>query len=304
MKLYDAHTLQSHPAPQINWLVDGLIPLGTPSDLFSMPECSKSGLVLTLAATVANCEGSWNGFSCAAGDVVIVGGEKSSEAVWMRDFQRLGVSVRSPSTLRILNLDSHIWSWDGRSEAWNLTPEATKELIPFLKAYQPVLVVVDTISRAAKGNDPLKLTQQVELGRAVEAFQRDTVGSRGLVLTVSHTSQASDALELVQRLHYMSRQGGNGYPGWLRHLQAITELKDSEKLDRGLNTQKRFIAYAISKCSEMPPPVWGERKKPLIFELTREGRLVLQPENGYVSARYSDKQQKKGGSNNGRCNQI
>lgn len=304
MRLFDAHNFQTQPVPPISWLVEGLIPLGTPSDIFSMPECSKSGLLLTLAAALANRDGRWNGFSCVGGNVAIVGGEKSSDAVWMRDLHRLGINVKTPGTLRILDLDSHIWSWDGRAETWNLTREATNDLIPFLKAYQPVLIIIDTVSRAAKGNDPLKSTQQVELGRAVEALQTETVGNNGLVLTVSHTSQSSDSGELEQRLHFSSRQGGNGFPGWLRHLQAVTDLKDSEKLDRGLDLQKRYVAYAISKCSEMPPPMWGGRKNPLVFELTREGRLILQQEKGFDVSVDLGKKQKKVGSNYDRCAQI
>lgn len=276
MKILDANHLSNLPPKPIQYLVERLIPLGVAGDIFSMPEASKSSILLNLAAMVANGGGQWFGhFPVVGGNVVIIGGEKSSQDVWVRDLNRLKATIDNPDRLIILEPETFLWEPCSKSD-WRFSAEASNEILPFLLSYRPVLIIIDTISRAAKGNNVLDLLQQVELARQVDELQR-SVG--GTVLTVSHTSQSSDTEPLFRRLHFISRQGGNGYPGWLRYLLALTELREEEKTERRIDVRKQVIAMAVAKNSEMPRPRWGNRKNPILYELKPDGSIELIPED-------------------------
>ena len=265
MLIKDAyHLSQSLPKP-IEWLLEDLIPLFVAGDIFSPPDCGKSSLLLSLLIAITNKYPTWFGRKIAGGKVAIIGGEKSSDDVWTRDLHRSGEKVAEENAFTILEPDDFLWQWV--NSRWERTTEWEK-VIKHLRQIRPVVSVIDTIASAALGLDPMNHVQGTLLGKEIVDLQKEVGGA---VLTVSHTSQFSQSLELHQRLDYMARSGGNGYPGWLRWLGALTTLTDNEKTKLGIDPAMRIVAFAVAKPSEMPVPKTGSKTNPVLFEYAVDG---------------------------------
>ena len=95
----DAFEICQQPLAPVEWLVERIFPRSGAGTVDGPPESGKSSLAINLAATIANGEGCWFGQDCLSGPVVVLGGEKSSRAVWRRDFERLGKIIRPGSFL-------------------------------------------------------------------------------------------------------------------------------------------------------------------------------------------------------------
>jgi RecA-family ATPase len=271
MKIRDGYELCQQKATPLQWLVDGLIPANVAGDVFSPPDSGKSTILSSLASAIANGDPTWFGYALTSGRVAYIGGEKSSSEVWTRDLLRAGVGIRTPGTFVNYDPENCLWRWDKRAGAWEESAEY-HEVVKHLKTMQPVLTIIDTISRAAMGSDPMDLMQQVLLAQRVDILQQ-TVG--GTVLTVSHTNQSSMSETLPQRLHYTSRSGGNGYVGWLRFMIGVSNLNVPEKEALGIDEFRKVVAMAVSKHNEMPQPMpAGNRFNPILLEITRIGELV------------------------------
>jgi RecA-family ATPase len=274
MKIRDGFTLCQKQSTEIEWLVQGLIPLGVCGDIFSMPDCGKTTIFLSLLSAIANGNSHWFSFKIVSGNVAYVGGEKSSDEVWTRDLHRASAGIEEEGRFTNYDPENALWVW--KNDMWNETDEYA-ELVNELKHVKPVITVIDTISRVAMGNNPVDLTQQVMLAQAVERFQK---AIEGTVLTISHTNQASMNETLSNRLHYVSRSGGNGYPGWLRWLCGMTNLNVTEKERLGIDEYAKIVSMAVSKHNEMPQPMpRGNRFNPILFEITRNGELLLIDKN-------------------------
>jgi AAA domain-containing protein len=266
MKIKNAYNLSQLSPPPIKWAVDNFLPLNTVGDISSPPDCGKSTLILSLLTAIANGEPTWFGRKITNGRVVIIGGEKSSDDAWSRDLQRSG-KVTTKDGFPICEPEDFLWNW--KNSQLVKTSEYS-QVVDFLKATSPVMTVIDTIARATKGYDPMQIVQQTLLAREVEELQK-AVG--GTLLTISHTSQSSQSLELHQRLDYTARSGGNGYPGWLRWLSTLTTLTEPEKIKMGIDPRIRVVAVAVSKPSEMPVPEVGNKHTPWLFEFAADGSM-------------------------------
>lgn len=277
MKQYDAYTiLQTPEPPPIRYLVEGLIPLGIVGDIYSMPGAGKSSLILPLASAIASNAGTWQGFNVVGGRVVYIGGEKSNKDVWNRDLRRAQADIPEPGLLTVLDPDFGLWKWNKKTQEWEDTKEY-HEAVEVMKAIQPVLVIIDTISLVAVGNDGVDTNQQVQLVCKLNML-RELLNTT--ILTISHTNQASDNEKLHARLAYTSRSGGNGIPGRFRWLLGLTELNLQEKEALEIGEDRKIIAVAVSKNSEMPQPLRGNRFTPLLFELTADGVMTYR---SYIS---------------------
>ncbi len=274
LRVYDASLICQRTYTQQNYLVDKLIPVG-PVDVFGPPAVSKSTIIGTLISAIANNDGTWMGRKCASGRVCMIGGEKADEDVWKRDFTRLKVHYPDPDRFLIINPRMFLFEYDRIKESWNYSHECRHQILPLLKCFAPTLVVIDTLSRYAKGSDPGNITQQVELGVAIERAQRDF--NAGTLVTISHTPQHVSNLSLSSRLDYMSRSGGNGLPGILRNMLALTELKSDERESAGILPERnRVIALAAAKHSETAAPQPnGSKVNPILFELKLDGSVAV-----------------------------
>ncbi|MHB8545049.1 MAG: AAA family ATPase, partial [Leptospirales bacterium] len=235
---------------------------------------------------IANGGGCWFGQNCLSGPVIVLGGEKSSRAVWRRDFERLG-KVTRPGSFLIPELDGPLWKWDRREGVWIKTP-SYKEAVRGIKRIKPVLVIGDTIMRLGLGIDQIDNAQQAALGLELEEL---AVEAGCLFLTIGHTNQASTKEALSWRLHYLSRAGGNGLPGVLRYCFAVTRIHRADVQKNGELEEmfspeevsfRKLIACGVSKGNEIPTAVWTNNN-PAFFEIMPSGEIMMLDRDRFVS---------------------
>lgn len=274
----DAFDICQQPLSPVEWLVDGLFPRSGAGTVDGPPESGKSSLVVNLAATIANSGGCWFGKDCLSGPVVVLGGEKSSQAVWRRDFERLGKVARSGYFL-IPELDGPLWKWDRREGVWIKT-HSYAEAVRGIKRIKPVLVLGDTIMRLGLGIDQIDNAQQAMLGLELEELAAE---AGCLFLTIGHTNQASTKEALSWRLHYLSRAGGNGLPGVLRYCFAVTRIHRADvqkngELEGMFSPEevsfRKLIACGVSKGNEIPTASWTNNR-PAFFEIMPSGEIMM-----------------------------
>lgn len=279
MKIIDAHNLLKTKPKQINYLIDGLLPSGTTGDIFGPPGEGKSSLTLDLALTVAAGTGTWHGLRCAAGGVVILGGERSNIDAFQRDLHRAGGKRDiDPGSLVLPQSDSGeeaLWDWDKRNGLWKQT-EWGVAATEYLKASQPALVLLDTTMSVARGGDQLNNPQQYDFGSTLRLWTQQL---NTTTLTISHTNQASAKDDIRWRLNYLSRAGGNGLPGSLRWMAGLSRLRSTDVFAKAVGLEDRankewLVCIGVSKSNEMPKPAWSA-DYPAIFEMTQEGSLEL-----------------------------
>ncbi|WP_018716640.1 AAA family ATPase [Arhodomonas aquaeolei] len=276
----------SREAPPIDWIVEGLLPAGAVGDIYGAPGGGKSTLALHLAAHVAAGRRTWFRRRLAGGPVLLVGGERSGSAVWARDMHRTaGMAGITPDELRGRALRAPadlgpLWAWDRREGTW-LGGEALAAVHEQAAAVRPALIIMDTIGRVARGQDPLDIAQQQQLAERIEALGAATGAA---VLSVSHTSQAARLERLDRRLRYEARSGSSGLPGHLRWLLGVTRIPPDEAEQIGLDPRGgRLIAGGVGKGSEMPPAAWTP-DAPAILRIGRDGAVELVRDGEEVSA--------------------
>lgn len=138
LRCYDAADICSKPVNPAEYLVDQLIPYGL-IDWFSPPECAKTTMVMSLIEALACAKGTWLGRACKSGRVVMIGGEKSSEDVWGRDFQRLGLNFLDQERFMIINPHTYMWEYSKKYELWHYSEEAEKVIIPYNRGKKNIL---------------------------------------------------------------------------------------------------------------------------------------------------------------------
>lgn len=279
IEIIDAYRLMSSPPQKMEWAVDGLLPLGVVADISGPPGAGKTTLMTDLALAIAGESGRWHGKSCIGGPVVILGGERSDPGALSRDLHRTGRPAPGPGALVVPHHAGDcppIWRWNRRADdaagRWELTTWGN-EVTDWLCGVKAALVVVDTILSAAAGCDLLDQPQQYALGQTIRAWSRQT--GVPMTLSVSHTNQSSSGAltQLHDRLDYLSRAGGNGFPGALRHLGGLTKLRTGEVPGIDTETDRTLFAFGFSKHNESPPTAWTHHT-PAIFS-QRSGRVEL-----------------------------
>ncbi|MCR2832019.1 MAG: AAA family ATPase [Acidithiobacillus ferrooxidans] len=283
IQIIDAAKLLASPPPKIEWAIEGILPVGTVGDIFGPPGEGKSSLTLDFGIAVASGTGNWFGLPCIAGPVVLLGGERSGIAAFSRDLHRASQGRVIDTGMLIMPQNDQgdcppLWAWDKHVDRWATTPWG-EQVTEWLAAINPVLIIIDTLPSAASGSNIIDQPQQYSLGITIRQWAK-MLGDP-TVLTISHTNQASATQELVSRLHYLSRAGGNGLPGALRWIGGVSRLRGGEMdmVPGGhdydpLNPEKRFIAFGVSKNNEMPSPHWTA-VRPAFFQMNIDGSLQL-----------------------------
>lgn len=270
--MIDIHSSQLLFAPPqpIEYLVDELLPLGAGGDVSGPPGEGKSTILLSLAAKIST-GAPWFGQKTTQTPCAWISGEASSPAALARDLHRLKVS--EDVDILFMLPTSEMFRFIG--DTWTTTSEG-EAVLARIRAAQIGFVVLDTIGSLCAGLKEIDNDQQRQLARHLRACLT------GLTwITISHTNQASAKDALPWRLHYLSRAGGNGFPGavrWAAGVSAVVE-EDYTLPKCALPAwptagNPRFVAFGVSKHNEMPAPVWTNRA-PSIFEIRGDGSLVL-----------------------------
>lgn len=266
----------------IRWLVEGLIPMGTTGDVFGPPGEGKSTIITSLALAITGGQASWFGRRLDSGNnkVVIVGGESSDEESWSRDLHRLlgGLDKDWPYDLVQLPTEEEpCWQYDGKS--WNLT-ELGVEITDYIAEINPALIILDTASVVAWGESQVDNNEQHRLGQTWKKWRKG-FGKDTVLLSVSHTNQASASYDIERRLHYLSRAGGNGLPGALRWIAGVSRVTQGNAKEYHLPgnllsenfVNRTMVAFGVSKHNEMGRPEWSNIT-PVLFEIDTDGSLL------------------------------
>lgn len=269
-EFHSADLLSRAPAP-IQWLVEGLLPLGALGDMSGQPGDGKSTILLSLSDHISR-GAKWFGQATQQTPVAWISGEASGADVIQRDLHRLRAGV--DSDILFLLPDSEMFRFDRQAEAWVTTAEGAA-IIQRCRDAGIGFVVLDTIGSVCAGLQEIDNDQQRQLARHL---RRELTGMTSVC--VSHTNQASAKDDLDWRLHYLSRAGGNGFPGAIRLAGGVSSLKpdDAAKLGGRITGDEiagsRLVAFGISKHNEMPRPGWNNAS-PAVFEIKPDGELVL-----------------------------
>lgn len=184
--------------PDVEFLVDGLIPLGSAAEIHGPPGAGKSFLALAIACAVATGRGFF-GRPVRRGSVVYVVGEGV-----------LGIKqrVRAWRTEHGVSSDLGIHYRNGPVQLLELSDVA--RFIADVKSLElaPELIVIDTLARCMVGGDENSAKDMGQAIAAIDLIRRET---RSAILLVHHTRKdgelergstalrgALDAMVLVQ----------------------------------------------------------------------------------------------------------
>jgi len=269
-----AKEIRSRPAVEIDFLAGDFLPRGAFMDISGPPGEGKSTIALHLLAHVS-CGEPWFGFKTKATPVAWVSGELSNDTAFRRDLDRLDAPSEIDLCLVTLptgHAAKGMFTWSG--EGWSTT-KIGHQIICHCRHNHIGVIALDTIGSLVSGLREIDNDQQRQLARHIRS---ETEGLT--VISISHTNQASMKDDLSWRLHYLSRAGGNGYPGALRVAAGVSRLQeqDVKKINGRVSVDRvmksKIIAFGFSKSNEMPTPV-ASNFTPMIFEITKNGQLVL-----------------------------
>lgn len=272
-KEFHSAELLSRPPRPIRYLVDGLLPLGGLADVSGPPGEGKSTIMLSAADHISR-GAKWFGRAVQQMPVAWVSGEASGEDALQRDLHRLGAG--EDCDILFLLPESEMFRFDKQSGWWTTTPEGAA-VFQRCRDAGIGLVVLDTIGSLCAGLVEVDNDQGRQLARHI----RKELAVTGMTcISVSHTNQASARDAVDWRLHYLSRAGGNGFPGAIRLAAGVSALRPEDAAALGGRVAAneicaaRMVALGVSKHNEMPRPSWNNNS-PAIFEIKQNGELVL-----------------------------
>ena len=251
MKEFHSADLLSRPPPDLCYLVDKLIPIGMLGDVSGPPGDGKSTILLSLASAISTGE-PWFGFNTKQTPVAWVSGEASGGDAIARDLHRLRLSKES-DILFVLP-DEPLFRFERSVAQWITTAEGGCVLQRMHDAGVG-FAVIDTVGSLVAGLQEIDNDQQRQLALHIKNQMTGIT-----TITVSHTNQSSTKEPLDWRLHYLSRAGGNGFPGRIRWAGGVTRVQESDagKIGGRLTSveisEAKIVAFGISKHNEMPQP--------------------------------------------------
>ena len=272
---HSSELLATKPAP-IDWLINDLIQLCSGGDTSGMPGEGKSTILLSMCASISTGT-PWFGLKTKQTPCAWISGEASGQAALQRDLHRLKVVE---SDITFILPDDVLFRWI--DDQWITTADG-RAAIDRIRELKIGFVVMDTLGSLCAGLKEIDNDQGRQLARHLRAELHGLTWQ-----TISHTNQASARDELSWRLHYLSRAGGNGFPGAVRLAAGVSRVRcyrkanspvdtnegDAFGLDNADVTNKKLIAFGVSKSNETPQPCWTNNH-PAIFEIRPDGGLVL-----------------------------
>lgn len=278
MKKFHSAELLATPSKPISYLVGNLMPAGGILDVSGPPGEGKSTIILSLASCIST-GASWFGLAVKKSRAGWITGEASDGDAIGRDLTRLQASTKSDITF--LLPDSEMFRFDPHEQKWVTTTEG-KDVLSEVRALRIEFLVIDTVGSVIAGSKEIDNDQQRQLARHIRA---ETIGLT--TTTIGHTNQASAKDNIDWRLHYLSKAGGNGFPGAVRWASGVSQIHPRDAAALGIKEDvigsRRLVAFGASKHNEMPAPCWTNRK-PAIFEIKPDGALVLYKDGREIEA--------------------
>lgn len=272
MKVFHSADLVSRPDKPIKWLIEGLLPDKTGGDISGPPGDGKSTIAMSIADHVSR-GADWFGHKTKKVPVGWITGEASDEDAVERDMKRLNVPVGSD--IIVILVEEPMFRWEPAGAGRWITTDEGVAIINRCHEAGVGFSVIDTVGSVVAGLKELDNDQQRQLARHIKRSLHMAH------ITISHTNQSSAKEDLDWRLHYLSRAGGNGFPGAIRWAAGVSKLQpqDAEKLGgrvtRDEIEQAKLVAFGISKHNEMPRPSGCNNNQPMIFEIRPDGSLTL-----------------------------
>ncbi len=281
MKVFHSRELLATPPRPVQFIVDGILPVTLiPCDISGPPGDGKSTIVLSLAEHVSTGK-KWFGHQVQQRVVAWVAAESSDPDAISRDLWRLQADPESD--IAVIFPEAEMFRWNKRELVWELTDEGGL-IIQFCRDAGIGLLVIDTLGSVCAGLEEINNDQQRQLARMLKKTIRIPT------ITISHTNQASARDTLSWRLHYLSRAGGNGFPGAIRWAAGVSKLQEQDvesigyRFDKSEIASSRLVAFGVSKHNEIPRPATCNNDEPMIFEINPSGRLSLAADGVSVSA--------------------
>ena len=264
-----------------------------------MPGSCKSTLVLDLAAKISTGS-AWFGHRTARTPAAWISGEASDDQSIARDLHRLSASRESD--ILVIFPDAVLFKWNTSKSAWETTDEGGR-VLQKCRDCEIGFLVIDTVGSVVAGLKEIDNDQTRQLARHIRAETRGMT-----VITISHTNQQSAKDSLDWRLHYLSRAGGNGFPGAIRWAAGTSKLNAGDAAGLGNRVseeeiaQSTLIGFGVSKYNEIPKPTCNN-STPMIFELLPDGGLSLVADGGVVGLyqRAHQPGTERRGRKNGAC---
>jgi len=289
-EIWDVADIMARPLKPIDWLISEIWPAGTHSDIYGPPESGKSTILWSQIIAIATGQ-NWFGKKVKQGRVLVVGGEFTDQDWAARSICRFLKDKPFPNDMiKVLPNTGPMFRLN-RDGEWIKTA-AGKHVDEVIDKFQPLLVVIDTAAMLGMvdgSNYSATYDLAIQFQKMLDHHKKPDLPITGT--TVSHTNQSSQGKDeaLSWRLNYMSRNGGYGYPGRLRIMHSASTLRDTDEvakstgLDRRIREGGKFIAYGVSKCSEIATPTW-HFTSPAIFEMMKdEGGLLLVKDGSEIS---------------------
>lgn len=272
MKVFHSRQLLAEPAKPVRYIVEGILPDSlVPADVSGPPGAGKSTIVLSMVEHISTGK-KWFGKNVQQRPVAWISGEASDESAIQRDLHRLQADPESDIT--VIFPDAEMFRWEKKEGVWQVTEEGGR-VLQYCKDSGIGLFVIDTLGSVCAGLEEINNDQQRQLARML----KKVIGMPSIV--ISHTNQASAKDHLSWRLHYLSRAGGNGFPGAIRWAAGVSLLQEQDVACLGGAVTKediescRLVAFGASKYNEIPRPEDCNNDCPMVFDIKQTGELVL-----------------------------
>ena len=186
LRLLADDEIESLPDPE--WLVDGILPVGSFVVLYGPPSLGKTFVAMDLARCVATGT-SWHSHEVRSGPVLYIAAEGRS-----------GLKPRRRAWNQEHDCDSCDEMWYLDAAVQLADPEDLDELMTLVSALErpPALIVIDTLARCFVGMDENSSTEMGRLVSAVDTL-RSTTGATVLLLHHSGKPRSKRTSQVTER---------------------------------------------------------------------------------------------------------
>ena len=153
-KVWRLDSFVNHVSPEIDWLVDDLLPMGGLSMLVAKPKVGKSTLARCLAAAISGSRDTWMGRKIITGRVLHLALEEGPRTIRGHYVEIAEASGLDMERIHIFNDPPHL-----------LKPDPIEALDRYIDLFMPDLIIIDPLFRF------LRMPEGNEYGQVSEKMQ-------------------------------------------------------------------------------------------------------------------------------------